>query len=420
MIQSTTLDNGIRVITEQIPAVHSVALGAWVTAGSRHEPGPQAGISHFIEHMLFKGTKRRSALTIARELDAVGGCLNAFSSTENCCYYVRLLSDEVPLAIDLLADVFQHSRFDADELEKERRVILSEISQREETSDEQVNKQFNKLLLRGHPLSRSVCGSEKTLSGLGRAALVAYYRRYYSGANLVITAAGCLQHQVIVDQIQNAFSDLPAGIALEPDQAPLYQRGLGRVENQLDQIHFCLGTKGVAQSSADRFAFHLLNNLLGGGMSSRLFQSIREEHGLAYSVYSYARCYSDAGSLVIYAATAPDDAAPAIHLALDALRALRSDPVPEEILRSARNQLKASLLLNLEGTENRMIRLAQNELYLHRIVPVDEVLLAIDQVTAADLQRLANTLLTDDTLCLQLLGPVNQVNFSELDLTVEP
>ncbi|TFH58389.1 MAG: insulinase family protein [Candidatus Zixiibacteriota bacterium] len=418
MIQSTTLDNGIRVITEQIPAVHSVALGVWVTAGSRHEPNPQSGISHFIEHMLFKGTTRRSALAIARELDNVGGCLTAFSSTENCCYYVKLLSEEVPLAIDLLADVLQFSLFDLDELEKERRVILSEISQREETSDEQVNKQFNKLLLRGHPLSRSVCGSATTLGGLDRAALLTYYRRYYCGANFVLTAAGCLDHRLIVDQVQSAFSGLAAGTVLEPDQAPQYQRGVARVEKQLDQVHFCLGTKGVAQSSADRFAFHLLNNLLGGGMSSRLFQSIREEHGLAYSVYSYARCYSDAGSLVVYAATAPDDAVPAIRLVLEALRALRTDPVPKEILRSARNQLKASLLLNLEGTENRMTRLAQNELYLRRIVPVDEVLTAIDQVTADDLQRLANSLLTDDTLCLQLLGPVSQVDFSALDLTV--
>jgi predicted Zn-dependent peptidase len=418
MIQATTLDNGIRVITEQIPAVHSVALGAWVTAGSRHEAATQTGISHFIEHMLFRGTERRSALTIARELDAVGGCLNAFSSSEHCCYYVKTLASDLPQVVDLLADLLQSSRFDFDEIEKERRVILNEIAQVEDAADDLVHDLFNELLLQGHSLSRPVCGSESSITGLEREDLLAFYHQHYCGTNLVIAAAGCLEHGHIVDLVAAAFSTLPSGAPTDSGRPPRYNHQLAQRTKGLEQLHFCLGTKGLAQNSADRIPLHLLNSLLGRGMSSRLFQSIREKRGLAYSIFSYAQCHSDAGTLVVCAATAPDDALETIRLVLAELHDLRKNPVTAQGLLATQNQLKGSLLLTLEGTDQRMIRLAQNEIYLRRVVPIDEVLRGIDAVTVDDLLRLANKLFTDDTLCLQLLGPVRQVDFSALDLTI--
>jgi len=418
MIRKTTLDNGLRVITEQIPAVHSVAIGAWVTAGSRHEPDHQAGISHFIEHMLFKGTERHTPLTIAREIDAVGGCLNAFSSPEHCCYYVKVLAEAVPVAIDLLADVLQYSRFDLDELEKERRVILNEIVQVEDTPDELVHELFNRLLLHGHPLARPVCGTLETVANLDRSALFETYKRQYCGSNLIITAAGCLDHQRLVDQIEAAFSTMPSGVPVAATSVPQYRRGLAMQVKPLEQVHFCLGTRGVAQSSDNRYTFQLLSTLLGGGMSSRLFQSIREQHGLAYSVFSYAQSYSDAGELVVYAATAPEDAASALRLILAELRSLCNAPVAVEALETARNQLKGNLLLMLEGTESRMTRLAQNELYLQRSVSITQALQAIESISGEDLFRLSRELLSDETLCLQLLGPELPHDFSMLDLTL--
>ncbi len=418
MIRKTTLDNGLRVITEQIPAVHSVAIGAWVAAGSRHEEADQAGISHFIEHMLFKGTERHTALSIAREIDAVGGCINAYSTPEHCCYFVKVLSEAVPVAMALLADVMQHSRFDLDEMEKERRVILNEITQVDDLPDELVHELFSDLLMKGHPLARPVGGSVETVSSLDRSDLLDYYRRRYCCSNLVVTAAGDLDHQQVVDLVANAFADLPSGEPVPTGTPPEYRHNLAVQLKSLEQTHFCLGTRGVAQNSPDRYAFHLLNTVLGGGMSSRLFQSVREQHGLAYAVFSYAQCHSDAGALVVYAATAPGDVSAAIRLVMTELRSLATIPLSADALETARNQLKGNLMLMLEGTENRMTRLAQNELYLQHVTPVVEVLQSIEAVSREDLLRLGGDLLDDASLCLQILGPEPPEDFSFLDLTL--
>ena len=416
MIRKEVLDNGIRVITESIPATHSVTIGLWVENGSRHEDAAQGGLSHFVEHMLFKGTDRRSALQIAKEIDSTGGILNAFTAREYSCYYAKILGQNLPLAVDLLADIFLNSVFDLDELEKERRVILQEIHMVEDAPDEQIHDLFCQHFWQGHPLGRPVLGSPETVGDFTREQILAFMQRRYCGRNIVITAAGNLDHDAVIDQLNKTFSGIPAGERSLPGEGPVPSGAVHRREKDLEQVHLCLGSAGLPQTHPRRFQAHLLNTLLGGSMSSRLFQSVREERGLAYSIYSYLNMHSDAGALVVYAGISPDDSLEVISLLLGELRRLGEEPIATEELSAAQEQLKGNLLLSLESTDNRMTRLAKNEIYLQRDIPVDEIVAEIEKVTLADLQDLARTLFGGNQLTLEMIGRVGKLDLTPIDL----
>jgi len=408
MLQKSTLKNGIRVVTERMPELHSVTVGFWVQNGSRHEAEPLSGISHFIEHMLFKGTASRSALQIAKEIDSVGGVLNAFTGREFSCYYAKVLGDKLPHAIALLSDLVLNSTFCEKEIEKERRVILQEISMVEDTPDDQVHDLFCESIWHSHPLGRPVLGRSETVGRIGRADLLQMLERRYLGHNILIVAAGNLVHQEIIDQIEQAFSVVPPGAQDNLCTLPEYRPGVQVSAKKLEQTHFCLGCKALPQNHEDRFIQQLLNSILGGSMSSRLFQEIREQRGMAYSIYSYLNTHSDAGSLVVYAGTRPDDLRETLKLVLEQFSNLKNGYIGSEELQMAREQMKGTLLLSLESTDNRMTRLAKNEIFLGYQPRISEIVAAIDQVTIDSLHRVANQLLNDDSLNLHVVGPSNR------------
>lgn len=418
MVQKTVLENGIRVVTEQIPTAHSVTVGIWVGTGSRHETPAENGISHLVEHMLFKGTERRSARDIAREIDSVGGVLNAFTSREFSCYYSKILAKKLPLAIDLLGDIILNSVFDLDELEKERRVILQEIFMTEDSPDDKIHDLFNTHFWRDHSLGYPILGTRETVSSLTRQNLVDFMSRRYCGRNLLICAAGNLEHQELLDLVMPVFGELYSGenpsLLVQPD----YGRSLSVVSRELEQAHLCIGTRALAQNHPNRFSAYILNTILGGSMSSRLVQKIREDRGLSYSIYSYLNCHSDCGALCVYAGTSPEDSAEVVDTVLAEFRRFRDQEVPEEEINAALEQLKANLLLSLESTDNRMTRLAKNEIYLGVNPSIREVLHGFEQVSGAAVQKLAEFILRDEYLNLQVLGNVQESIFPSLDLTL--
>ncbi len=419
LVRKTTLGNGIRVVTEKISPAHSVTVGFWVENGSRHERPAQHGISHFVEHMLFKGTDRRSALEIAKEIDSAGGVLNGFTSREYSCYYAKVLANKLPMAIDLLSDIVLHSVFDREEMEKERRVILQEIHMLEDTPDDYIHDLFSQMIWKDHPLGFPVLGTRETVDGISREELQGFLAERYCGDNILISAAGNLEHEQIVDAIATAFTGVASGLRVSPRPFSSYRRGVGIDEKDLEQIHICLGTRALPQNHPQRYESYLLNSILGGSMSSRLFQKIREEQGLAYSIYSYLNCHSDAGSLVTYSGTSPADTHKVIRIMLNELRRLRCDVVPEEELQAAKDQLKGNLLLSLESTDNRMTRIAKNEIYLGRQQPTKEVLSGISKVTAEGVREVAAAILMDEYLNLQVIGRVGETDLKSLDLTLE-
>jgi len=418
MIEKTTLENGIRIVTENVPAVHSVTIGIWVESGSRHEHQAQGGISHFVEHLLFKGTSRRSALEIAREIDSVGGVLNAFTSREYCCFYAKVLARHLPLAIDLLADSLQSSVFDLDEIEKERRVILQEISMVEDTPDDLVHDLFSQTFWGNHPLGRPVLGSRESVKNMRRDDFLAHLESSLVGENILVCAAGNLDHGDVVDRIARAFGQVAPGARKQTQSHPDYRPGLSFTHRDLEQVHICLGTRALPQNHPNRFSAYILNTILGGSMSSRLFQTVREEQGLAYSIYSYLNSHSDAGALVLYTATSTENAPQVVRMMLKEMQRFKVEPVSREELKAAKDQLKGHLLLSLESTDNRMTRLSKNEIYLGRQPSLKQVLGEFEKVTADSLQRLAHFLFQDDYLNLQLLGQIDEKQFPLLDLTL--
>ncbi len=408
MLQTSTLNNGIRVVTERMPELHSVTVGFWVQNGSRHEDASLNGISHFIEHMLFKGTDTRTSLQIAKEIDSVGGVLNAFTGREFSCYYAKILGDKLPQAISLLSDLVLNSTFDAKEIEKERRVILQEISMVEDTPDDQVHDLFCESIWHSHPLGRPVLGKAETVSRINRDNLLQMMEQRYVGHNILIAAAGNLEHQQIVNQIEQSFSVVAPGVPNNVCTLPEYSPGVQVAAKELEQTHFCLGCKAFPQNHDDRFTLHLLNSILGGSMSSRLFQKIREERGLAYSIYSYLNTHSDAGSLVVYGGTRPDDLQDTLSLVLEQFSDLCIGNIDHDELQMAREQMKGTLLLSLESSDNRMTRLAKNEIFLGHQPEIKDIIAEIDKVTVESLQRVARQLMTDDSLNLHVTGPTNR------------
>jgi predicted Zn-dependent peptidase len=416
MVQQSILDNGIRIITEKIPSALSVSIGYWVENGSRHENVARNGISHFLEHMLFKGTQRRSALDIAKEIDSVGGALNGFTSREYSCYYAKVLAGKLTLAIDLLSDIVLNSIFDPDEIEKERKVIFQEIHMLEDTPDDNIHDLFSQGFWRNHSLGLPVLGNRETVGGITRESMLAILAERYCGSNILICAAGDLDHGQIVDQATAVFQGVHRGTRMLVSSPPVYLRGMNLIEKDLEQAHVCLGTRALSQNHPNRFASYLLNAILGGSMSSRLFQKVREEAALAYSIYSYLNCHSDSGALVIYSGTSPEGAPAAIEISLAELSRFKNELVTTDEIQAAQQQIKGNLLLSMESTDNRMTRLAKNEIYLGRQLSLREVVDALVKVRREDILEFAEFILQDDSLNLQAIGRLKMTDFSGIDL----
>src|SRR5262245_17639761 len=403
-MQATRLDNGVRVLSERLPDLASVTVGIWVENGSRYERDEQAGISHFLEHLFFKGTDRRTAAQIAEEIDAVGGVLNAFTGKEYTCYYAKVLREHVPLALDLLADIFTHSRFAGEEIERERTVIIQEISEVEDRPDDYVHELFNLAFWPGHPLARPIAGTAATVSRLQRDDFIRFLEARYRPDRVLVAAAGDIAHDELRQVVERSFGGL-AGTSWTPGSLPPEPRpGLSVHEKELEQVHLCLGAPGISQLDPDRYAAHLLNVALGGGMSSRLFQEIRERRGKAYTVYSFLASYLDAGYTGVYVGTSPAWAREVVDVIRVELERVRRDGLGSAELARVKNQMKGNIVLGLETSDSRMSRLAKNEIYFGRDVPLEEVAAAVDAVTNDDVRRVAERLFRPGTLALTVLG----------------
>lgn len=410
MVQETTFDNGVRVISQQVPGMHTVSVGIWVANGARFEQPDEQGTAHFIEHLLFKGTERRTARQITREMDSLGGMLNAFTSYEYVCYYAKSLATAVPKVVDILSDMFLHSIFPLEEIERERKVVLQEIKMRDDAPEESIHDRLHQSFWKGHPLGHPILGSDTTISTMTRDDILGFKNRWYRPSEILIAAAGGIEHQALVELLHGAFSQIAPG---EPRRLSdkVQRQSTGRVmevcERDLEQTLICLGTAGLPVTAPERYSLMILNTILGGGMSSRLFEEIREKRGLAYSVYSYASSFTDAGSLAIFAGTERGRSCEALKIMLAEMARLRDEPVSQDELTAAREQIKGKILMSLESSDSYMSRLARSYLNFGRYQPLDEVMAGFDAVTADDLTQLATTLFRDELLNIQIMGKVD-------------
>ncbi|HEY3346722.1 MAG TPA: pitrilysin family protein, partial [Nitrospirota bacterium] len=402
------LDNGIRVVTERLPHVRSVSLGIWVDVGARDEEGPQNGVSHFIEHMLFKGTKKRSAREIAIEMDSMGGELNAFTSKEGTTFYVKVLDEHLPRALDLLTDIFHNSVFDPKEIDRERKVIVEEIKMVEDTPDDLVHEMLYESVWKGSPLGQPVLGTKKTVGSLKRDDFLKYMKHHYLPPKIIISAAGKFDQDNLVGMLGERFGGGKKAKAPAFNGEGHFTPAVKVKERKLEQEHICMGFKGINYSHEDRFAMYALNTLLGSSMSSRLFQEIREKRGLAYSVYSYITSLKDTGLFVVYAGVNPSKAPAVVKLITKEISKLIKDGVSADELDKVKEQLKGNMVLAMENTYNRMSQLAKQESYFGRRYTLDEILALIEKVDTKQVERVIEHSLGDGKMALTALGPVKK------------
>jgi predicted Zn-dependent peptidase len=417
MIVREVFPNGVRLITETMDHVRSVSVGVWLTRGSRHEPIEHGGIAHFVEHMLFKGTATRSAEDIAQQVDSLGGHLDAFTSKEYAGYYIKVLDEHLPTALDVLSDLVLHPAFKPDDVEREKKVILEEIKMVEDTPDDLVHELFTQSFWDGHPLGRPILGLPDTVSGLTPDVLRSYFNRTYTAGHLVIVAVGNVTHEGMRDLVMPTFGALPASDEHVVEEPPaVMPRAQVRVK-ELEQSHVCLGTSSYPQNHDHRYAAYVLNTMLGGSMSSRLFQNVRERRGLAYAVFSNLTAYRDTGSLTIYAGCADSAVRELVTVVVEELRGMKVAP-PDAELRRAKDHLKGSLMLSLESTSSRMSNLARQEMYFDRQFGLDETIQGIERVTAEDVVHVARDLFASGSLGATVLGHQDGLELSteQLDL----
>jgi predicted Zn-dependent peptidase len=413
----TNLANGVRVITEAMPHVRSVSVGIWIGSGSRRETQEQNGISHFIEHMVFKGTTHRSAVDIARSVDSIGGNLDAFTAKELVCFNTKVLDEHLSQAWDVLADLVLNPLFRAEDLEKEKLVILEEIKMEADSPDYLVHEIFSSNFWKDHPLGKPILGTRETVRRFDSDMIRQYYSNVYAPSNLVVTAAGNLAHERVVTLVRDHFESLPAGAPTPADHVPsTHARIALRNKKSLEQVHLCLGVPSYPLPHSERFACYVLNTLLGGGMSSRLFQNIRERQGLAYAVFSELNPYRDTGCLSIYAGTSQESARKVVESIVNEFRDLKEKPVSDEELRRAKDHLKGSLMLSLESTASRMTNLARQQMYFGKFFTLDELVESIEATTAADVQRIAQTFFDPKQIALTVLGNLENFRISREDL----
>jgi predicted Zn-dependent peptidase len=409
VVRRTLLPGGLRVISESVPGVRSVAFGIWVGVGSRDEAPSLSGASHYLEHLLFKGTSRRDALAISAELEGVGGELNAFTAKEYTCYYARVLDNDLPLAVDVISDMVTGSLLATADVDNERGVILEEIAMHDDDPGDAVHDNFAEIVWPGTSLGRPVLGSTESIESLSRGAIAGYYRRRYRTPSLVIAAAGNLEHAALVRLVRKAF----AGVAVDDDapalpriggRAPRFTAATSVVRRPTEQANLVIGTGGLARLDDRRFALGVLNAALGGGMSSRLFQEIREKRGLAYSVFSFVSHYADTGLFGVYAGCHPKRAVDVLELCREQLAIAATGGLDAEELERGKGQLRGGLVLGLEDTGSRMSRLGKSELVYGELMTVDEILGHIDAVTPDDVQAVAHEVLRGP-LALAAIGP---------------
>ena len=407
MYRKEIFENGIRIVAEKMSSVKSVSVGLWVNVGSRDEEESEQGLSHFLEHMFFKGTETRTSQDIAQEIDSLGGELNAFTSRETTTFYAKVLDADLSKAAGLLSDIFHHSMFDTRDITKEKQVVMEEFKMVEDDPEDLVHDLHTQSIWRGHPLGRSILGTRETIESISREAILKYLKRYYHPGQIIISVAGNFDWTALIRLLDKAFGHFTSPNGLAPIRlAPQAQGGILARRKPLEQIHFCLGTRGLAQNHPDRYAAYTLNTLLGGGVSSRLFQEVRENKGWAYSIYSVLSSYKDAGLFSVYAATSLETALKAIRLVMKEIKQIKEKGVNSTELDKAKGHMKGSLMLSLESTNSRMIRLAKDEIYFGRYVSLDEILKAIDRVSPRKIQKLAEELFDPQLLTLTTLGPL--------------
>ncbi len=408
--RKSVLPNGIRVVTERMPHVRSVAVGVWVETGSRHEPDDRAGMSHLIEHLVFKGTATRSAEAIARTVDSVGGQMDAFTTKEHTCFYVQVLDEHLPLAVDLLTDILLHPLFDAEELEREKSVVLQEIKMVEDTPDDLIHDLFSAQVWAGHPLGRPILGSREAVSAYGREEVHTHFVEHYVPPKIIIAVAGNVTHDRVVDLFGAGFNGFGRVPAERPDPPPAMKPGVNIVHKDLEQVHLVVGFPGLGHAAPERYALFVLNDVIGGSMSSRLFQEVRERQGLVYSIHSGVQAFRDTGTLYIYAATDAPNFSRVLKSILKEIRDLKKNGLSADELTRAKDHLKGSLMLSLESTSSRMNRLAKHEMHFGSFLTLDAMLAAIDAVRHEEVQALVSELLDEDRLALTTYGPLDRRN----------
>lgn len=418
-IRKTILPNGLMVLTESMPHMRSVSMGAWINSGSRDEPANENGLSHFVEHMVFKGTTTRSAQDIAREVDSIGGNLDAFTGKETVCFNIKVLDENMPAALSVLSDLILNPRFSESDLEREQGVILEEIKMDEDNPDYLVHETFTQNFWKNHALGRPILGTVKTVSSFNQSVVIDHHRRRFTPHGMVFSAAGNLDHDQFLEAVDKKFGSLDPGAqtSSEPKLQPTTNAHITlKKKRSLEQVQMCLGVPAPAVNDENRFAIYLLNSMLGGGMSSRLFQSIREQEGLAYSIYSELSPFRDAGAFSVYAGMSLDKTERVLELTLLELRRLKQHAVTEGELKRAKDQMKSNMVLGLESSSSRMSNLARQQMYFGRFFTVNEVINEIDHVTAEHVQQLANFLFRPELIALTLLGNLGSMKIERSHL----
>ena len=416
-IRRTVLPSGLVVLTERMEHVRSVAMGVWMRAGSRHEVAELNGISHFVEHMVFKGTKSRSAQRIAREVDAIGGNLDAFTGKETICFNIKVLDEHVTTALDVLSDLVLNPVFAAEEIARERGVILEEIKMDEDSPDTLVHEIFTQNFWKGHPLGKPILGTRETVRGFEQNTLLRFFEQRFQAGNMVFSAAGNIEHDSFVELVAQYFSSLAPGSVLSDSAAPTVTPRIHlRNKKSLEQVQLCLGVPAPPIADESRYSTLLLNTILGGGMSSRLFQTVREERGLVYAIYSDLNPYRDTGSLCVYAGTSSDRALQVIDLIMEEFRRLKTEPLQPGELRRAKDQLKGNLLLSLESSMSRMSNLARQQMYFERFFGIDEILDRVDGVNEEEVMAMATALFQPERVALTLLGRLDGLHLNRSHL----
>jgi len=408
LYKKTTLDNGLRIVSESIPYMSSVSLGIFVGTGSRSETPNEQGVSHFIEHLMFKGTHKRSARDIAEMVDDIGGQLNAATDRESTCYYIKVLPEHLELGMDILSDMLLHSKFAETDVEKERQVVLEEISLYEDSPDELIHDLHMNSLWPGHALGRNILGTRDTIGAMNRQLIVDYTTRHYMPDNIVIAAAGNLTHEQLVGLVRIFWDAVKGNAPHLVDVAPTFAAGRLFQEKDIEQIHICLGTPGVSHDAPQYYSSHVLNTILGGGVSSRLFQNIREERGLAYSVCSYPSSFRDTGLMTIYTGVSPENSREVMDIIYSIINDIRCNGVHADEIKRAKEQLKAGLMFSLESSSSRMSRLGRAEISSREYLSPEKLAAKVDEVSLQQLFELAQPLYRKESTCLTALGPIEE------------
>jgi predicted Zn-dependent peptidase len=417
-IQREVLPNGLTVITEQMQHIRSVSIGIWVKTGSRDEDLQWNGISHFVEHMVFKGTKHRSAEDIARQVDSIGGNMDAFTAKECVCFNVKVLDEHLPVAMDVLSDLVLNPIFDSQDITRERGVILEEIKMDEDSPDYLVHEIFTQNFWKDHPLGKPILGTKDTVKKFERDPVLGFYAQHFGPGNLIISAAGNLNHDQFVALVNQHFQHMkPVKNGFYSPRPTIVPRIIMRNKKALEQVQICVGVPSHPIAHEKRHASYILNTLLGGGMSSRLFQNIRERQGLAYAIYSDLNPYRDTGCLSVYAGTSRESACKVVQCIVSEFHKLKAEQVPQEELRRSKDQLKGSLMLSLESSTSRMSNLARQEMYFDRFYSMDELLEKIEAVTAEQLQELATEFFHTESIAVTVLGNLNGLKLSREQLS---